>query len=67
MDDEESLELAEEMYNNLGNQVVCSRYGTALDKRYGKPLGTSEFQIREEGMTPKLLIESLKADTKLYL
>ncbi|MCP4521411.1 MAG: hypothetical protein GY827_06930 [Cytophagales bacterium] len=66
--DSESIDLINEIMENLSNTGIITRNMNALEKRYSKPQGTiSDWIFHDDITDPKELLQYLKTDTIIRL
>ena len=68
IDDVGAIELIIEIQRNIDNDSIIIRNSTALEKRYSKSSGTVTDKIFNEEITdPKVILEDLKRETRIFL
>jgi hypothetical protein len=68
INDERAIELINEIQKNITGDAIILRNSIALEKRYGKPSGTVISKIfHEEIVDPRIILEELKKDTRIFL
>jgi hypothetical protein len=68
IDDKKALELITEIQKNINKEGLVIRNSTALEKRYGQSSGTViDIIFKRDHQDPKLILEELKKETRIFL
>jgi len=68
IDDKRAIELIIEIQDSVGKEGLRIRNSTALEKRYGKSIGTViDIMDTTSNGDPKLILEELKKETRIFL
>jgi hypothetical protein len=68
IDDKKAIELITEIQENVSNEGLVIRNSTALERRYSKSTGTViDIIFNRGGQNPKLILEELKTNTRIFL